>query len=337
MRIGGGRRRYGILEIMKIFVTRRIPEAGIKKLRDKGYEVIVSLKDGVITKEEFIVALKEGQYDAVLCLLTDKVDAEVLAAAGPQCKIFANYAVGFDNIDIPAAKAANMMISNTPGVLTDTVAEHAFTLMLAIAHRVSEADRFIRAGKYVGWAPMLLLGSDLSRKIVGILGLGRIGSRVAHHAAHGFNAKVIYYDVKRNEEFEKEFAAEYKASIEELLKEADFVSIHVPLLDSTRHLINGDRLRMMKSSSYLVNTSRGPVVDEVALVEALKNSVIKGAALDVFENEPNLAPGLAELENVILTPHLASATEETRSKMAEMAADNVIAALEGQEPPNLVK
>lgn len=321
---------------MKIFVTRQIPQAGIKKLQDKGYEVTVSAKDGVITKEEFIAALKEGGYDAVLCLLTDKVDAEVLAAGGPQCKIFANYAVGFDNIDIPAAKAANILVSNTPGVLTDTVAEHAFTLMLSIAHRISEADRFTRAGKYAGWAPMLLLGSDLSKKTVGILGIGRIGSRVAHCAAHGFDAKIIYHDIKRNEAFETEFAAEYKASVEDLLKDADFVSIHVPLLDSTRHLINAERLRMMKPSSYLVNTSRGPVVDEVALVEALKNGIIKGAALDVFENEPMLAPGLTELDNVILTPHLASATEETRSKMAEMAADNIIAALEGHEPPNLV-
>lgn len=322
---------------MKIFITRRIPEAGIKKLQDKGYEVVVSPHDRVLTKEELVLALTDQLYDAVLCLLTDKIDADVFNAAGPQCKIFANYAVGIDNVDLAAAKTKKIMVSNTPGVLTDTVAEHAFTLMLAIAHRVSEADRFTRAGKYEGWAPMLLLGSDLGHKTIGILGLGRIGSRVAHHAAHGFDAKVIYYDVKRNPEFEKEFSAEYKASVEDLLKEADFVSVHVPLLDSTRHLINAERLALMKKTAYLINTSRGPVVDEAALVEALKNGVIKGAALDVFENEPKLSPGLAELENVILTPHLASATEETRSKMAEMAADNIIAALEGQEPPNLVK
>jgi lactate dehydrogenase-like 2-hydroxyacid dehydrogenase len=321
----------------KIFVTRRIPEAGIKKLTDAGHEVVVNPEDRVLAKDELIAALSSGRYDAVLCLLTDKIDGDVFASAGMQCKIFANYAVGFDNVDLPAAKEHNMMITNTPGVLTETVAEHAVTLMLAIAHRVAEADRFIRAGKYHGWAPMLLLGADLAGKTVGILGLGRIGSRVAHHVGHGFDCKVIYYDVKRNEDFEKEFNAEFRANAEDVLKEADFVSVHVPLLDSTRHLINAERLAMMKRTAFLINTSRGPVVDEAALVEALKNGVVRGAGLDVFENEPNLASGLGELENVVLTPHLASATEETRSKMAELAADNIIAGLSGAVPPNLVK
>ncbi len=321
----------------KIFVTRRIPEAGIKKLTDAGHEVVVNLEDRVLTKDELIATLSSGGYDAVLCLLTDKIDGEVFAAAGEQCKIFANYAVGFDNIDLAAAKDRGMMITNTPGVLTETVAEHAVTLMLAIAHRVAEADKFIRAGKYHGWAPMLLLGADLAGKTVGILGLGRIGSRVAHHVGHGFDCKVIYYDVKRNEDFEKEFNAEFRANVEDVLKEADFVSVHVPLLDSTRHLINAERLAMMKHSAFLINTSRGPVVDEAALVEALKNGVIRGAGLDVFEHEPDLAAGLSELENVVLTPHLASATEETRSKMAELAADNILAGLSGSTPPNLVK
>ncbi|MFH1956489.1 MAG: NAD(P)-dependent oxidoreductase, partial [Patescibacteria group bacterium] len=208
---------------------------------------------------------------------------------------------------------------------------------LAISHRVSEADRFTRAGKYKGWGPMLLLGSDLSHKILGVVGLGRIGSRVAYHGAKGFDMKVIYYDVKRNEDFEREYSAEFRENVEDLLKEADYVSIHVPLLDSTKHLINRQRLSIMKPTAYLINTSRGPVIDEQALVEALKNKIIKGAALDVFEKEPDLMPGLADFENVILTPHIASATEETRSKMSEMAADNIIAALENQTPPNLVK
>jgi len=229
------------------------------------------------------------------------------------------------------------MVSNTPGVLTDTVAEHTFALMLAIAHRVAEADRFTKAGKYHGWEPMMLLGTDLSYKTVGILGLGRIGSRVAYHAAKGFNAKVIYYDVKRNEEFEKEFGAMFCETPELLLAQSDFVSIHVPLLPTTRHLIDANRLKMMKPSAYLINTSRGPIVDEKALVEALKNNVIKGVAIDVFENEPAIEPGLIGLENIILTPHIASATEETRSKMAELAAENIIAALFNQAPPNLVK
>ena len=321
----------------KIFITRKIPERGIEKLKSAGLEVEINPDDKVLSKDELIAWLKKGSYDAVLCLLTDKIDADVFAAAGKQCKIFANYAVGFDNIDLAAAKTAGMMVSNTPGVLTDTVAEHTFALMLAIAHRVAEADKFAKAGKYHGWEPMMLLGTDLSYKTVGILGLGRIGSRVAYHAAKGFNAKVIYYDVKRNEEFEKEFGAVFCETPELLLMQADFVSVHVPLLPTTRHLIDANRLKMMKPSAYLINTSRGPIIDEKALAEALTNNVIKGAAIDVFENEPAIEPGLIGLNNVILTPHIASATEETRSKMAELAAENIIAAINGGAPPNLVK
>jgi len=329
----------------KIFVTRRIPEAGITKLKNAGYEVDVSLEDRVLKKEELIAKLQVGGYDGVLALLTDKLDADVFRAAGHQCKIFANYAVGFDNVDLVAAKAKNIMITNTPGVLTDTVAEHAFALILAIAHRVAEADRFARAGKYHGWEPMMLLGTDVSGKTLGILGLGRIGSRVAHHAVKGFNMKVVYYDVKRNEEFEKELGVDstgspqavFKPVAGDVLKEADFVSVHVPLMPQTKHLINEESLRLMKPTAYLINTSRGPIVDEKALAAALANKTIKGAALDVFEQEPAIEPGLISLENVILTPHIASATEETRAKMAELAADNIIAALSGKEPPNLVK
>ncbi|KKT56909.1 MAG: hypothetical protein UW81_C0003G0013 [Candidatus Giovannonibacteria bacterium GW2011_GWC2_44_9] len=321
----------------KIFVTRKIPEAGIKKLKSAGYEVEVNPADKVLAKDELVSVLKTGKYDAVLALLTDKLDADVFEVAKGSVKIFANMAVGFDNVDVEASKKAGIMVSNTPGVLTDTVAEHTFALMLAIAHRISEADRFARAGQFKGWEPMMLLGTDFSYKTVGILGLGRIGSRVAHHAAKGFNAHVIYYDVKRNLDFEAEFQAEFRPTIEEILKEADFVSIHVPLLPSTYHLINAERLRMMKPTAYLVNTSRGPVIDEKALAEALKAKIIKGAAIDVFEHEPAIHPDLLDLDNVILTPHIASATEETRAKMAELAAENIIVALSGKEPPNLIK
>ena len=321
---------------MKVFVTRKIPERGIVMLKEKGYEVDVSEKDGVLTKDELATALRTKPYDAVLCLLTDTIDKDTFNAATPSVKIFSNYAVGFNNIDVPEAKARGIMITNTPGVLTETVAEHTFALILAMASRIVEADTFTRAGKYTGWAPMMFLGSDVSHKTLGILGAGRIGSRVAHHGKHGFDMNVIYYDVKRNEEIEKTTGASYRDTPEAVLKEADVVSIHVPLLDSTKHLINKERLAMMKPSAYIVNTSRGPVIDEVALVEALKNNVIKGAALDVFENEPKLAPGLAELSNVVITPHIASATEETRSKMSEMAAQAIIDALEGRRPVNLV-
>ena len=319
-----------------IFITRKIPDAGIKKLKTAGHAVEVSEKDGVLSKKELVMALTAKKYDAVLSLLTDTIDAEVFDAT-PNAKIFANYAAGFDNVDIAEAKKRGIIVSNTPDVLTNTVAEHTFALMLAIAHRIAEADRFVRAGKYSGWEPLLLLGTDVSGKTLGLLGAGRIGTRVAYHAAKSFDMKVIYYDVKRNEHIEKEVGAEYRATVEEILKEADFVSIHVPLLDSTRHLINKTRLARMKKNAYLINTSRGPVVDEAALVDALKRGVIKGAGIDVFENEPKTASGLTELENVILTPHLASATEETRAKMAEVAADNIIAVLSGKEALNRVK
>lgn len=328
--------------VYKIYVTRAIPAQGIAKLKERGYSITVSSLDRVLEKKELIEALKDGVYDAVLCLLTDHIDSDVIAAAGPQCKIFANYAVGFDNIDLKSADEAGIMITNTPEVLTETVAEHTFALMLAIAHRIPEGDRFTRAGRYRGWAPMLLLGNDLSYKTIGIVGLGRIGSRVAYHAVRGFNANILYYDVKRNQEFEKEFSAPggraiYKENLVDLLREADFVSMHVPFLPTTRHLIDAERLKLMKPTAYLINTSRGPVVDEKALVDALRAKTIKGAALDVFEDEPKLTPGLKDLDNIVLTPHIASATEETRSKMAVLAAENIIAALEGGEPPNLVK
>ena len=319
----------------KIYVTRKIPDAGVVFLRSKGHEVDVSKKSGVLTREELVAALTEKAYDAVLCLLTDKIDGEIFDAA-PRAKIFANYAVGFDNIDLNAAKERGVVVTNTPSVLTNTVAEHTFTLMLAIAHRVAEADRFTRAGKYIGWEPMLLLGSDVSGKTLGILGAGRIGSRVAHHAVRGFDMKVLYYDIKQNEGFEKETSAEFRETIEEVLQEADFVSVHVPLLDSTRHLINKNRLSRMNKTAYLINTSRGPVIDEKALVEALREGVIRGAAIDVFEEEPRLAPGLSQLENVILTPHIASGTEETRSAMARLAAENIIRVLEGGIAPNAI-
>ncbi|HEY4486901.1 MAG TPA: D-glycerate dehydrogenase [Candidatus Paceibacterota bacterium] len=314
-----------------IFITRKIHPLGIEKLEASGHEVFFSEKEGNLTKEEFLVELQKRAYDAVLCFIPDRIDASVFDAA-PSVKIFANYAVGFDNIDVAEAKRRGVIVTNTPDVLTNTVAEHTFALLLALAHRIVEADAFTRAGKYTGWVPELFLGNDMTGKTLGILGAGRIGTRVAYHGQRSFDMRVLYYDVKRNEHIEKETGAEFRESVEDVLKESDFVSVHVPLLESTRHLINKERLAIMKPSSYLVNTSRGPVVDEVALVEALQKKVIKGAALDVFEKEPALAPGLAELSNVIITPHIASATEETRFKMGELAADNLLAVLGGGEP-----
>jgi len=320
----------------KVYVTRHIPESGITKLKDAGHEVIISDKDGVLTREELVAALQEHDPEAVLCLLTDMIDAEVYDAA-PNAKIFANYAVGYNNIDVPAATEKGVTITNTPGVLTDTVAEFAMSMICAVAKRIPEADNFTRRGKYEGWGPMLLLGSDLKGKTLGILGAGRIGTRVAEIAHNGFGMNVVYYDIKQNEFIEKGAEATFKATPEEVLREADIVSVHVPLLDSTHHLINAERLAMMKPTASLVNTSRGPVIDENALVDALKNKIIRSAAIDVYENEPALAPGLAELSNVIITPHVASATEETRGKMSEIAAKNILAHLRGETPPNKVE
>lgn len=349
---------------MKIFITRKIPDRGVKMLMAAGHEVVVSPHDRVLSKSELIEFFKKDRYDAVLCLLTDKIDGDIFDAAGKQCKIFANYAVGFDNIDLKAAEERGIVVTNTPDIPTETVAEYTFALMLAIAHRIPESDRFSRAGKYKGWEPELLLGADLSRKILGIIGLGRIGALVAHHAVKGFDMKVIYFDVRRNETFEHALnqsvmlsaseasrfqrdpsaplqddvaMVEYRANVDDLFREADFISIHVPLLPTTRHMANAERLKMMKPSAYLINTSRGPIVDEAALRDALKAGIIKGAAIDVWEHEPELTPGLTDLENIIITPHTASATEETRQQMGEVAAKNIIEALEGRTPPNLVK
>lgn len=321
----------------KVFITRPIPEVGIKILQEKGYEVLINEKarDRAASEKELINGAKGA--DAMLSILTDKITAKVMDAGFPTFKIIANYAVGFDNIDLEAAKARNIIVTNTPDVLTNTVAEHAFALMLAIARRISEADRFSRAGKYKAWGPELLLGTDLSGKTLGVVGLGRIGTRVAHHAVKGFLMKVLYTDIKQNPEFESEFGAKFAANIDELLPQCDFVSLHVPLLPSTHHLINEKRLKMMKPTSYLINTSRGPVIDEKALAKALKECWITGAAIDVFEFEPEITKDLKKLDNIILTPHIASATKETRNKMAILAAENIIMALSGQVPPNLVR
>jgi len=317
----------------KIFITRQIPEKGINILKEKGWDVAVGPEEK-ISREELLKGVKG--VEAILSVLTEKIDGEVMEAAGKQLKVIANYAVGYNNIDVAEAKKRGIMVTNTPGVLTDAVAEHTVALLFAIAERIVEADRYTRAGKFKAWGPKLLLGADIKGRTLGIIGLGRIGSAVAQRMQDGFDVKIIYFDIRRNEELEKKFNIEYR-ELDDLLKEADFVSLHTALTDETRHLINAERMKMMKPTAYLINTSRGPIIDEKALLEALKNKTIAGAALDVFENEPELTPGLAELENVVLTPHIASATEGTRDKMAEMAANNITAALDDQIPPNLVE
>lgn len=319
----------------KVYITRKIPEIGIKMFTEKGYEVDISTKDRPLTKKELIKILSKKPYDAVLTLLTDQIDAEVMDAS-PTVKIFANYAIGFNNINIEEAKKRNIYVTNTPGGGADRVAEHTWALILALTCRVVEGDSYMRKGKYKGWDPMLLHGTKLSQKTLGIIGTGKIGADVAHRGKNGFGMNIAYYDVVRNEQLEKDFDATFYPSVDEVLKIADVVSIHVPLLDSTHHLINENRLRLMKPTAYLVNTSRGPVVDENALVEALRKGIIRGAGLDVYEFEPKLARGLTKLSNVVLTPHIASGTEEARHDMAVLSASNIIAVLEGGVPKNSV-
>lgn len=320
----------------QIFITRRIPERAEEMLRDAGYEVTVSEKDGVLTRDELKSALTEKNYDAIASLLTDTIDTDIISVMPQSMKIIANYAVGFNNIDVQGAHTRGIVVTNTPDVLTATVAEHTVALLLTLASRIAEGDRFIREGKFVGWEPMLLLGTDLKGKTLGILGAGRIGCEVGRMMHNGFGMKVVYSDIKPNEGLESACSAVFYATPEDVLEQADAVSIHVPLLPTTKHLINAERLAKMKRSALLVNTSRGPVVDELALVSALKAGVIRGAALDVFEFEPQVTPELLNLPNVVVNPHLASATEETRTKMAEMVAKNIIEVLEGRTAPNAV-
>ncbi|PYV86226.1 MAG: D-glycerate dehydrogenase [Acidobacteria bacterium] len=314
----------------KVFVTRRIPQPGLDLLKD--FDMTLNPEDRVLTRQELIAGSK-GK-DAVLCLLTDPIDGEIMDAL-PTVKIFANYAVGFNNIDVEAATKRKVAITNTPGVLTDTTADFAWTLLMAAGRRLVEADKYCRAGRYEGWGPMLFLGHDIHHKTLGIVGMGRIGQAVARRA-HGFEMKILYTDEFRlPPEKEQELRATF-VSLEQLLKESDFVSLHVPLMASTKHLVGKKQLEMMKKTAVLVNTSRGPVVDERALVEALKHQTIFAAGLDVYEEEPRLAPGLADLDNVTIPPHIASASIDTRAKMATMAASNIIAFFKGEKPPNIV-
>ncbi|MGI6565754.1 MAG: D-glycerate dehydrogenase [Firmicutes bacterium] len=313
----------------KVFVTRRIPQPGLDMLEER-FDVTVNPHNRVLTRDELIDGVKTA--DGLLSLLTDDISAEVMDA-NPHLRVVSNYAVGYNNIDVAAATQRGIMVTNTPGVLTDATADLAWALLMAVSRRVVEGDAYTRAGRFEGWDPMLLLGTDIAGKTLGIVGMGRIGQAVARRA-RGFDMRILYYDqapVPAAEEYKAEFV-----SLDDLLRESDFVTIHAPLTDETRHMIGSQELRLMKKTAYLINTARGPLVDEDALVEALREGSIAGAGLDVYEDEPKLAPGLAELPNTILLPHLGSATLEARTKMATMAAANLIAGLEGNRPPNLV-
>ena len=275
-----------------------------------------------------------GAVDGLLCLLTDRIDAELIAAA-PRLRVISNLAVGYDNIDVAAATARGILVCNTPGVLTETTADLAWALIMAAARRVVEADRYLRAGRWRSWSPQLMLGQDIHGAVLGIVGMGRIGQVVARRA-RGFGMTILYADPEPRPEIEQETGAR-RVSLETLLRESDFVTLHTPLTEETRHLIGAAQLRAMKRTAVLVNTARGPIVDEEALAEALREGRIFGAALDVFAEEP-IRPDspLLGLENVVLLPHIGSASVATRRRMATMAAENLIAGLKGQRPAHLV-
>jgi len=314
-----------------VYVTRMIPQQTIDTLREH-HDVEVNPHDRALSKKELLQAVR-GR-DAVISLLTDTIDGEVLDAAGAQCRIVANYAVGFNNFDLDAATARGVIMTNTPGVLDDATATHAWALLLATARRIPESERYVRAGKWHGWAPMAFIGQDVDNKTLGIAGLGRIGSKFARKAA-AFDMNIIYTDARPNTEFERQYNARFvdKAT---LLRESDYLSLHLPLLAETHHYIGAAELAAMKPTAVLINAARGPLVDEKALVAALREKVIWGAGLDVFEDEPKLAPGLAELDNVVIVPHIASATTQTRLAMGKIATDNVIRVLKGEAPLNCI-
>lgn len=318
----------------KVFVTRRLPGRSLEKLKKK-YLTKINPYDRVLSKKELLKGVRG--IEGLLCLLTDTIDKEIMDQA-PRLKVVANYAVGFNNIDIKEATKRGIMVSNTPEVLTDTTADLTWALLMAAARRIVEGDSLIRAKQFKGWAPELLLGQDVWGKTLGIVGLGRIGKEVARRA-NGFKMKVLYTDAKRLPEAERKLKGIVRlkyVSLKTLLKESDFVTIHVPLLPGTRHLIGKKELKTMKKSTILINVARGPIVDEKALVVALKRGWIAGAALDVYEKEPKVEPGLLRLKNTVLVPHLGSASIETRIKMADMAVENLISGLIGKTPPNIV-
>ncbi len=318
----------------KVYVTRQLPEPGIERLKDarEVAELRVFDEDRVMKPAELRKAVK--WCDALLCLLTDTIDGKLLDA-NPGLKVVANYAVGYDNVDVPAATERGIVVTNTPGVLTDTTADLTWALLMSVARRIVHCDRCMRGGEYRGWSPMFCLGFDVYGKTLGIVGMGQIGTAVARRAK-GFDMNVIYHEAHRKSAAEEKRLGIRYASLSQLLKRSDFVSLHVPLTPKTHHLISTKQLGAMKPTAFLINTSRGPIIDERALVQALKKDVIAGAALDVFECEPKMAPGLAQLENVVVAPHIGSASVETRTKMALMAADNILAILRGKKPPNPV-
>ena len=314
----------------KIFYTYRIPDEGMLLL--KNYEISGNNEDRFLSKEEIIKGARDAS--ALISLLSDRIDSEVISSL-PKLKVIANYAVGYNNIDIEEAKRRKIRVTNTPGALTDATADLTMALLLATSRRIVEGDRLVREHKFEGWKPGLLKGPALKGKILGIIGMGRIGKTVASRA-HAFGMNIVYHNRKPLLQSEEEELCVKHVSLEELLKSSDFISLHVPLMGETYHLLNEKRLSLIKPESIIINTSRGAVIDEKALIKALKDGKLAGAGLDVYEEEPFVPQELIDLPNVVLLPHLGSATNEARREMAIMVGRNVAAVLEGKEPPNLV-
>lgn len=303
-------------------------------LRANNFEVEVNKSENELTRGDLKDAV--SKYDGIITLVSNKIDSEVIASAGKSLKIISNYGVGYDNIDVAAAKKRKIIVTNTPGVASESVAEHTIMLILACAKQVVEADKFVRLGKYRRWDPYAFVSPQVWGKTIGVIGLGKIGTFVASIAYGGFKMNVLYFDPEKSEDFELLYEARY-CELDTLLSESDFVTIHCPLNDKTRHLIGKEQFKMMKKTAILVNTGRGAIVDEKALIWALSENKIAGAGLDVFEHEPDVSEQLRLLPNVILTPHSASATLETRIAMSRISAQNIIDVFSGKEPFGLVR
>lgn len=312
----------------KVYITRQIPKAGVELLRQAA-DVTVNAEDRPLSRQELLDNVAD--CDGVIGLLTERIDAEFFDAA-PRLKGYANYAVGFDNIDVAEATRRGLPVSNTPGVLTDATAECAWALIFSVARRVVESDAVMRSGTWTGWGPLQFIGGDVTGKTLGIVGAGRIGTATAL-MSRGFGMKVLYTSSsgRRNEVLDEELGAQL-VSFDDLLAQSDFISLHAPLTPETRHLFNADAFARMKKTAYLINTARGPVIDEAALVMALRDGEIAGAGLDVYENEPQMADGLADLDNVVVLPHIGSATISSRTDMATLAARNLLAMINGTQP-----
>ena len=317
-----------------VLITRRVPQVGVDLLTSAGLAPDILQTDLPVARVELLAQLKANRYKAVLSTMSEQVDEEFLSAAGESLQIVANFAVGYNNIDLEACKAKGIKVSNTPGVLSEATADQAFALLLAAARRVVEGHKMVEAGTWEGWTPTQLLGQDLSGRTMGIIGMGRIGRAFAQRAK-GFNMKLVYHNRSRDAKAEAELGANY-LSLDALLAESDFISLHTPLTDETRHLLCYEQFKKMKKTAIVINTARGPIIHEKALVKALQEKWIWAAGLDVFEFEPEVTKELLSMPNVVLAPHLGSATEGTRDAMISLAANAIIQVLKGQRPENLI-